>query len=53
MIRFQWLATVVLSAAVGAGTAALIVSMPRVDAAAPKLSAADYQEIAQLTNRYA
>ena len=54
MIRFQWLATVVLSAAVGAGTTALIVSMPGVDAAAaPKLSAADYQEIAQLTNRYA
>jgi hypothetical protein len=35
---------------VGAATTALIVSMPRVDAAAaPKLSAADYQEIAQLT----
>ncbi|HEV8393134.1 MAG TPA: hypothetical protein VGQ37_02625 [Vicinamibacterales bacterium] len=31
-----------------------MLSMPRVDAAAaPKLSAADYQEIAQLTNRYA
>ena len=54
MMRFQWLATVVLSAAVGAATTALIVSMPRVDAAAaPKLPAADYQEIAQLTNRYA
>jgi SnoaL-like protein len=54
MMRFQWLATVVLSAAVGAATTALILSTPRVDAAAaPKLSAADYQEIAQLTNRYA
>lgn len=54
MIRFQWLATVVLSAAVGAATTALMLSMPRVDAAAaPKLSPADYQEIAQLTNRYA
>jgi hypothetical protein len=53
-MRFQWLATVVLSAAVGAATTALLVSMPRVDAAAaPKLSAADYQEIAQLTNKYA
>jgi hypothetical protein len=50
---WRWLATVVLSAAVGAGTTALMVSMPRVDAASPKLSAADYQEIAQLTNRYA
>ena len=54
MIKFQWLATVVLSAAVGAGTAALMIAMPRVDAAAaPKLSAADYQELLQLTNRYA
>ena len=53
MTRFQWLATVVLSATVGAATTALIISMPRVDAAAAKLSPADYQEIAQLTNRYA
>ena len=54
MIKFQWLATVVLSAAVGAATTAVMLSMPRVDAAAaPKLSPADYQEIAQLTNRYA
>ena len=54
MIRFQWLATVVLSAAVGAATTALMASMPRLDAAAaPKLSPADYQEISQLTNRYA
>ena len=54
MRSWQWLATVVLSATVGAATTALIVSMPRVDAAAaPKLAAADYQEIAQLTNRYA
>ena len=54
MRTWQWLATVVLSAAVGAATTALIVSMPRVDAAAaPKLSALDYQDIAQLTNRYA
>ena len=54
MRSWQWLATVVLSATVGAATTALIVSMPRVDAAAaPKLSPADYQEIAQLTNKYA
>ena len=54
MFKMQWIATVVLSAAVGAGTTALMLSMPRVDAAAaPKLSPADYQEIAQLTNRYA
>jgi hypothetical protein len=54
MLRFQWLATVVLSATVGAATTAFIVSMPRVDAAAAaKLSPADYQEIAQLTNKYA
>jgi hypothetical protein len=53
MIRFQWMATVVLSAAVGAA-AALMVTWPRVSAqTAPGLSAADYQEIAQLTNRYA
>jgi len=51
---WHWALTVVVSAAVGAATTALIVSMPRVDAAAaPKLSAADYQEIAQLTNKYA
>ena len=51
---WHWALTVVVSAAVGAATTALIVSMPRVDAAAaPKLAAADYQEIAQLTNRYA
>jgi len=54
MRSWHWLATVVLSATVGAATTALIVSMPRVDAAAAaKLSPADYQEIAQLTNRYA
>jgi hypothetical protein len=54
MIRFHWIATVVLSATVGAATTALITSMPRVDAAtAPRLSPADYQEIAQLTNKYA
>ena len=51
---WRWGVTVVLSAAVGAATTALILSMPRLDAAAaPKLSAADYQEIAQLTNKYA
>ena len=54
MMRFQWLATVVLSATVGAATTALILSMPRVDAAtAPKLSPADYEEITQLTHKYA
>jgi hypothetical protein len=54
MRTLQWLATVVLSAAVGAATTALILSTPRVSAQpAPALSAADYQEIAQLTNRYA
>ena len=54
MIRLQWFATVVVSAAVGAATTALIVSTPPASAqAAPVLSAADYQEIAQLTNRYA
>ena len=54
MRTWQWLATVVLAAVVGAATTALIVSIPRVDAAAaPKLSALDYQDIAQLTNRYA
>lgn len=54
MRNWHWLATVVLSATVGAATTALMISMPRVDAAAaPKLSPADYQEIAQLTNRYA
>ena len=51
--NWQWALTVVVSAIVGAATTALMLSMPRVDAAAPKLSAADYQEIAQLTNRYA
>ena len=50
----QWLLTVIVSAAVGAVTTALMLTMPRVDAAvAPKLSPADYQDIAQLTNRYA
>jgi hypothetical protein len=54
MVKMQWIATVVLSAAVGAATTALMLSMPRVSAQpAPALSAADYQEIAQLTNRYA
>lgn len=54
MIRFQWLATVVLSATVGAATTALILSMPRVDAATgPRLSPADYEEITQLTHKYA
>jgi hypothetical protein len=53
MIRYEWVATVALSAMVGAATAVVMLGM-RVDAAAsPKLSAADYQEIAQLTNRYA
>ena len=51
--HWQWALTVALSATVGAATTALMLSMPRVDAASPKLSAADYQEIAQLTNRYA
>jgi len=53
MNKLQWLATVVLSAIVGAATAAWM-GQPGVSAAgAPKLSAVDYQEIAQLTNRYA
>jgi SnoaL-like protein len=52
--NWQWALTVFVSAIVGAATTALMLSTPRVDAAAaPKLSAADYQEIAQLTNRYA
>jgi hypothetical protein len=51
--NWQWALTVALSAIVGAATTALMLSMPRVDAASAKLSAADYQEIAQLTNRYA
>ena len=52
--NWQWALTVVVSSIVGAATTALMLSMPRVDAAAaPKLSPADYQEIAQLTNRYA
>jgi hypothetical protein len=54
MFKMQWIATVVLSAVVGAATTTLMLSMPRVSAQpAPALSAADYQEIAQLTNRYA
>lgn len=54
MFKLQWIATVAVSAAVGAATTALMSTMPRVDAAAaPKLSPADYQEIAQLTNKYA
>jgi hypothetical protein len=55
MRNWHWIATVVLSAAVASATTALIVSTPRVSAQArpPALSAADYQEIAQLTNRYA
>ena len=53
MKRLQWLATVVLSAVVG-GATAVWMTQPGVSAAGtPKLSAADYQEIAQLTNRYA
>jgi hypothetical protein len=54
MNKIHWIATIALSAAVASGTTALIVSTPRVSAqAAPALSPADYQEIAQLTNRYA
>lgn len=45
--------TIVVSAFVGAATA-LVVTMPGVSAAkAPAFTAADYQELAQLTNRYA
>ena len=54
MFKLQWIATVAVSAAVGAATTALMSTMPHVDAAAaPKLSPADSQEIAQLTNKYA
>ena len=53
MRNVQWMATVILSAVVGAATA-MWMTQPGVSAAAtPTLSAADYQEIAQLTNRYA
>ena len=53
MNKTQWALTVVTSAVVGAATAVWM-TQPGVRAAsAPKLSAADYQEIAQLTNRYA
>ena len=49
----QWMATVILSAVVGAATAVWMMQ-PGVSAAGtPSLSAADYQEIAQQTNRYA
>ena len=53
MRNVQWVATVVLSAAVGAATAVWMMQPGVSAASAPKLSAADYQEIAQLTNRYA
>jgi hypothetical protein len=49
----QWLATVAVSAAIGAATSA-VMQRPVVRAQdTPRLAAADYQEIAQLTNRYA
>jgi hypothetical protein len=51
--NLQWALTVVTSAVVGAVTAVWM-TQPGVNAAAAaKLSALDYQEIAQLTNRYA
>ena len=53
MIRFQWLATVVLSAVVGAASSAWFAQQGVSAQPAPALGAADYQEIAQLTNRYA
>jgi hypothetical protein len=54
MNKWQWLATVVVSAGIGACTA-LWIDSARVSAAAkaPAFTAADYQEIAQLTNKYA
>jgi hypothetical protein len=53
MRNVQWMVTVIVSAMVGAATAVWM-TQPGVSAAsAPKLSAADYQEISQLTNRYA
>jgi hypothetical protein len=51
--NLQWALTVVMSAVVGAATAVWMTQPGASAAAAPKISAADYQEIAQLTNRYA
>ena len=51
--NWQWMGTVVLSAIVGAVTAAWMTQPGMQAQSAPALSAADYQEIAQLTNRYA
>ena len=54
MNRWQWIGTVVVSACVAAGTTAWMDGQ-RVAAAAktPALTALDYEEIEQLTNRYA
>jgi hypothetical protein len=49
----RWLVSVIVSAAVGAATATWMLQQPGVSAAAPRLSPADYQEISQLTNKYA
>jgi hypothetical protein len=54
MQRLEWIATVIVSACVGAATAAWMAGpAAQVAAQAPSLTALDYQEIAQLTNRYA
>jgi len=53
MKTFQWLATVIVSALVGAASSAWFAQQGVSAQPAPALSAADYQEVAQLTNRYA
>jgi hypothetical protein len=52
MERWKWMATVVVSACLGAG-ASIWVEQLSAAAKAPALTALDYQEITQLTNRYA
>jgi hypothetical protein len=53
MQKWQWLATVMVSACVGAATTVWMGQQNVSAAAKPALTALDYQEIAQLTNRYA
>jgi len=53
MKTFQWLATVMVSALVGSASSAWFAQQGVSAQPAPALSAGDYQEIAQLTNRYA
>ena len=52
MEQWKWMATVVVSACLGAG-ASIWVEQLSAAARAPALTALDYQEITQLTNRYA